>query len=403
MADSSQLKATLRYGEVGVLSDDVDPLGDTGATPAATPDASPLASSVTLSAARTTVLPRRKRSADRPEQRPRFQMLGVLGRGGMGEVALVQDNDINRTVAVKRLLPQHLGGDAMLRFADEVRAVGQLEHPGIVPVYDVDVDDNGQHYLVMKHVRGETLETIIEKLKANEPEYLERFTYEYRALVFLEILEAIRFAHDRGIIHRDIKPANVMIGPFGEVTVMDWGLAKRVDRRQATLSPAATPPAKSSGEGRLLETLHGALVGTPLYMSPEQASGRNDELDERSDIYSLSLLFYELIALEHPLHEHKTLQGLIAALIAKDLDLRAMRTRVLRVGAPLEYLQFLRKGLQREREQRFASVGAMVTSLRDILSGKMRVECHISLTKRIGHELLHWIDRNPRKYTAILV
>jgi serine/threonine protein kinase len=128
---------------------------------------------------------------------------------------------------------------ASSRFADEVRAVGQLEHPNIVPVHDVGIDETGQHYLVMKYVQGETLESIIEHLAAGDPSYVARFPQEHRARIFLSILQALRYAHGRGIIHRDIKPANIMVGPHGEVTVMDWGLAKTVGRDVGLASAAA--------------------------------------------------------------------------------------------------------------------------------------------------------------------
>jgi len=392
------LRATLGRGTV-------DALADTAPTTEKPPEPRSEPRMNATLAARTTVLPRRKRAESaelQSDERPRFELVEVIGRGGMGEVALVKDNDIRRTVAVKRLLPENKSGDAMLRFADEIRAVGQLEHPGIVPIYDVGLDDHGQHYLVMKHVQGETLESVIEKLKSGDAEYRSRFTHEHRARIFLEILHAIRFAHDRGIIHRDIKPANVMIGPFGEVTVMDWGVAKKIDRAKASGKPELKAETKTSGGGKLLATGHGALVGTPLYMSPEQAAGKNDELDERSDIYALSLLFYEMLTLEHPLGEIKSLQDLLATTIAKDLDLKALGNRVLDVGAPIEYFQFLQYGLARDRDERFASVAVMEERLSRVLSGFIPIACHISLTKSATHKFLHFVDAHPKGFTMML-
>jgi serine/threonine-protein kinase len=365
---------------------------------------------VTVGATRTTVLPRRKRAAAdagadwHVEEKPRFETVELLGRGGMGEVTLAKDNDIRRTVAVKRLIGNKKSEEAMLRFADEVRAVGQLEHPGIVPVYDVGVDDGGQHYLVMKHVQGDTLEHVIEKLKANAPEYALRFTPQYRAHIFLEILQAIRYAHDHGIIHRDIKPANIMIGAFGEVTVMDWGLAKKIDRtKNADDAKQAIALAKTaaSGEGKLLETMHGALIGTPLYMSPEQAAGKNDELDERSDVFSLCLLFFEMLTLHHPLEKLTTVQEVLASLIAKEIDLNALAPFAFDSDTPVEYLRYLVKGLSRDREQRFASVAVMESGLQQILAGKMPVACHLTLAKRAAHGFTHWLDRHPKLFTLM--
>jgi serine/threonine-protein kinase len=397
------LKATLGRGSVDALADTAP--SSTQEPPA--PATSEPRMNATI-AARTTVLPRRNRKTEngaelQNDERPRFELVEVIGRGGMGEVALVKDNDIRRTVAVKRLLPENKSGDAMLRFADEIRAVGQLEHPGIVPIYDVGLDDHGQHYLVMKHVQGETLESVIENLKSGDPEYQSRFTYEHRARIFLEILQAIRFAHERGIIHRDIKPANVMIGPFGEVTVMDWGVAKKIDRVKASGKPELKAETKTSGGGKLLATGYGALVGTPLYMSPEQAAGKNDELDERSDIYALSLLFYEMITLEHPLGRIKTLQDLLATTIAKDLDIKQLGARVIDKGVPVDYFQFLAPGLARDRDERYASVAVMEQKLSRVLSGFIPIMCHISLTKSVTHRFLHFVDRNPKGFSLILM
>ncbi len=359
----------------------------------------------TLNTMETTVLPRRRRQADaepQTDERPRFEMLEVLGRGGMGEVALVKDNDIRRTVAIKRMLADNRGHDATLRFADEVRAVGQLEHPGIVPVYDVGRDAEGDPYLVMKHVQGVTLETVIEKLRERDAEYVDRFTAEYRGHVFMKILNAIRYAHDQGVIHRDIKPANIMIGPFGEVTVMDWGLAKKIEREKSAEAAPKAPANKTSADGKLLQTLHGALVGTPLYMSPEQAAGKNGELDERSDVYALSILFYELLTLGHPRREATRLQDLIAEIIAKDLDLDELWERALASSTPIEYFHFVRKGLARDPDARYQSVGEMESKLHDILSGKIAVACHVTLTKRLVFGFLHWLDRHPKAFTLML-
>jgi serine/threonine-protein kinase len=256
----------------------------------------------------------------------------------------------------------------------------------------------------MKHVQGETLENVIEKLKAGSPEHVGRFSYEHRARIFLEILQAIRFAHERGIIHRDIKPANVMIGPFGEVTVMDWGVAKKIDRAKASGKPELkAAETKTSGGGKLLATGYGALVGTPLYMSPEQAAGKNEELDERSDIYALCLLFYEMLTLEHPLGEVKSLQDLLATTIAKDFDTRALGSRVLDLGVPIEYFQFLECGLKRDRDERFASVEVMEQKLERILSGFIPVMCHISFTKNTTYKFLHFVDAHPKGFSLILL
>jgi serine/threonine-protein kinase len=353
-------------------------------------------------AGRTTVLPRRRAAAAVVvEERPRFERVSLLGEGGMSQVELARDNDIRRTVALKRLRAQDPAAEALLRFADEVRIVGQLEHPSIVPIYDVGRDEAGQVYLVMKHLDGETMEQVIEKLRSRDPATVAQYSIEYRVHLFLGVLDAVRYAHARGIIHRDLKPSNVMIGRFGEVTVLDWGIAKPVARRDGSAS--ARPLDETSvatHDSRLQETQLGSLAGTPLYMSPEQAAGRNDDLDERSDVYSLCLLLYEWLSLLHPLRDGKTVTEVLSATIA-GLDLHKVGERAVFAGVPAEWVQVIVKGLVKDRDQRIPSVTDLESRIRAVLDGRVRVECHVTLTKRVAHTLLRWIDRHPVAYAIL--
>ena len=158
----------------------------------------------------------------------RYETIRRLGEGGFGEVVGARDNDIGREVAVKRLHPEMRSPAVLARFAEEVRTIGSLEHPNIIPIHDVGVQENGDYYFVMKYVAGETLESIIEKLAAGDRDTHARFGVERRVQIFTSLLEAVAFAHSKGILHRDIKPANVMVGAYGEVVLMDWGIAKRL-------------------------------------------------------------------------------------------------------------------------------------------------------------------------------
>jgi len=356
-------------------------------------------------AGRTTVLPRRKSQSAlaESEERPRFHRVRVLGEGGMGQVELARDNDIRRTVAVKRLHADVQSEEAVMRFADEVRIVGQLEHPAIVPVYDVGRDESGQVYLVMKHLNGETMEAIIDRLRAKDPATVAQYSIDHRVHLFLGILDAIRYAHARGVIHRDLKPANIMIGPYGEVTVLDWGIAKPIRRPEN--APTNVEPlertAVDTHDKRLQETQLGSLAGTPLYMSPEQAAGRNNELDERSDVYSLSMVFYEWLTLDHPLRDKKTVTEVLAATISGEIDLGKLGGKAVMSGAPAEWVRIPMKGLARDREARFQSVAEMEDAMRAIMDGRVNIQCHVTLTKRLTYEMLSWIDRNPVKYLIL--
>jgi eukaryotic-like serine/threonine-protein kinase len=323
----------------------------------------------------------------------------------MGEVALVRDMDIGRRVAVKRLLPSANSEAAMLRFADEVRVTGRLEHPAIVPVYDVGIDEDGLHYAVMKYIEGETLEEVIKKLKKRDPATTKRFSYEYRVTIFLTIVQAVRYAHDQGIIHRDIKPANIMIGPHGEVQVLDWGIAKIIDtpiEEDGADERAAIGSTLPVDDHRLIETKSGSLLGTPLYMSPEQARGE-DDLDERSDIFSLCLLFYELLTLEHPLAKKKSVAEVISTLSDVPFSKTALGRAPAANGVPCEYIFFLFNGLKFDKTERFQSLQELEERLLAVQSGDYPAECPITLTKRGMVRARRWIDRNTGTFMLMLL
>ena len=165
---------------------------------------------------RSTVLPRITIKDDglalQPSNQERYHPLRRLGAGAMGEVSLEHDNDIGRTVAVKRLTADLDNSDGLVRFIAEVQTIGQLEHPNIIPIHDVGLDQDGRYYFVMKYVDGETLEAIITKLAAGDPDYHSRYPFEVRLEIFLGLLHALQYAHDQGVVHRDIKPADVAVG-----------------------------------------------------------------------------------------------------------------------------------------------------------------------------------------------
>jgi hypothetical protein len=328
----------------------------------------------------------------------RYEKLRDLGSGAMGEVALARDNDIGRTVAVKRLNTRSSSDQAgLLRFIAEVRTVGQLEHPNIVPIHDVGLDEHGNYYFVMKYIDGETLEKIIDKLAEGDPLYHSRYPVEVRLEIFLGLLRALQYAHDHGIIHRDLKPANVMIGPYGEVVLMDWGIAKQIRGVQRAPDPP-TGPVKPDAQVRLFQTRNDQLIGTPAYMSPEQAMGRNDLIDERSDIYSATVMLHEMLALRHYLADHETLESLLLAIASEPFPyMKLVFVRHPNHPVPRsELLHFVARGLAKRPEDRFQSVLEMIAELQRLIDGRCGVRCPATLAKRSLREVASFVDRFPK-------
>ncbi len=325
----------------------------------------------------------------------RYEVVKPLGEGGMGEVALVQDHDIDRQVAVKFLHSEMAEPSLVARFIEEIHTVGQLEHPNIVPIHDAGRDDAGRYFFVMKHIEGETLGTIIEKLRAGDPAYVARYTFLERVEIFIGILNALKFAESKGFIHRDLKPANVMVGRSGEVVLMDWGLSKSVtgDHPLPAAKPADGAEPHHSG-ARLVQTQAGSLMGTPHYMSPEQAAGRNDAVDARSDLYSACVLFHELMFLEHYLEGREELNDILAGVMTQPVN-TAWTTYKRYPPAPPAYLHIIAKGMQKDPALRFQSAQELIMRLRSVQDGTAPIQCAATATRRVASEYSRLADRNP--------
>jgi eukaryotic-like serine/threonine-protein kinase len=219
----------------------------------------------------------------------RYQLMGRIARGGMGVVYAAEDEKLQRRVALKVLEVPGAEGELASRLMREALVLARLEHPGIVPVHDVGTLADGRVFYIMKFVEGQRLDEYLETVESIPD----------RLRIFLRVCDPVAFAHARGVLHRDIKPANIMVGSFGEVLVMDWGLAKIVTQAadgalqdaDATLFERLQPISADNDTTQVsVITGHGTVLGTPGYMSPEQARGEVESLDGRSDIFSLGAL-----------------------------------------------------------------------------------------------------------------
>ncbi|TNE45666.1 MAG: serine/threonine protein kinase [Deltaproteobacteria bacterium] len=338
------------------------------------------------------------------EEKERYKTVKMLGEGGAGYVDLVADQDIQRAVA-RKTAKSTTQDENLIRFVEEVRVLGQLEHPNIVPIHDVGISSSGEYFFTMKYVEGESLREIITKLQNCDAEYHKIYTFERRMSIFLEILHAVHFAHDQGFIHRDIKPDNIMIGRYGEVLLMDWGIAKKIrDARSHLLDNILKKGAESftgSKEQRVFETQHGTIIGTPAYMAPEQILNDRD-VDERTDIYSLSILLHEFLTLHHYLDDFDgNVSQMLLAAVHRD-PVRAEDLSHPGQGAvPREHCFLMRRGYKKDPKERFQSVGEMIEVLRSNLQGQIKVSCPSTFLKHHTYRFGRFLD-NHRKMSVVV-
>ncbi len=332
---------------------------------------------------------------DLPEVAPRYQVRREIASGGMGTVLEVWDTELRRLLAMKSVRSRGRGGrpddwgSRQRRLRNEARMLGQLVHPGILPLHDVGETATGDVWFTMQLVAGDHLGTLIDRCHDGDPEW----TTPRLLGVVLRVCEAMAYAHSRGVLHRDLKPDNVMVGPFGETYVLDWGLARLLGEEGGDVALGAAPRVDV---GTLGADSGAVAVGTPSYMPPEQAGSRAGQVDVRADVYAVGSILYHLLAGCRPYSElaSSPLRVLEAVRAGPPASLIAGCRRL-----PAELIAVTERAMARDAGARYQSMQDLADDLRAFLEGRV-VRAH-----RTGAliELRKWVQRNRGVAMAIAV
>ncbi len=326
----------------------------------------------------------------------RYKVLREIARGGMGKVLEVIDADLRRPVALKVLRSEMLENkDIVERFLEEAQITGQLEHPNIVPVHEIGVDARKNLYFTMKLVEGMDLATIFQKLSANDPETVKTYTLSKLLDIFIKVCEGVHFAHSKGVIHRDLKPPNIMVGRFGEVQIMDWGIARIVGSRAGMESRRTVMTDRREDETG--QTMVGTIVGTPTHMSPEQARGETVTLKPSSDIFSLGVILYEMLTLKLPWAGRQVKLVLDQIL---NLNPQSPMQAAPEKNVPPELDALCMKCLVKDPENRIQTPKELIDNLRTYIEGGTMAAVQYSFAQLFSK----WLARNKtRVITAALI
>ena len=326
----------------------------------------------------------------------RYTHISEYGRGGMGRVLLVHDQHLARDIALKELLPEatpeasegapspvRLSVPIMARFLQEARITGQLEHPSIVPVYELGYRKDGTLYYTMKLVRGQTLSKALKQAKSLK-DRLDLLPH------FVDLCQSIAYAHSRGVIHRDIKPGNVMVGEFGETVVIDWGLAKARGQRDihAEEMEKTFHAMQLGDEAEFANTAYGQAMGTPAYMSPEQAEGQIDKIDERSDVYSLGAVLYEALTGQAPFSGDNVFEVIRNAARGEPKPVSELAPE-----APPELTAICERAMQESPSKRYQTARELAEDVQRFLSGR--------LVQAYEYKAAEYVARFVRQHKAV--
>lgn len=309
----------------------------------------------------------------------KYRFIKGLGKGGMKMVLQVRDQDTTRDVAMA-VLPDAAGRPEsdIYRFLQEARLTASLEHPNIVPVHDIGVDSSGAPYYTMKLLRGRTLASMISRLASGDQEFTAEYTQDRMLRIFLKICYGMSFAHSKGVIHLDLKPENIQLGDFGEVLILDWGLAKVMDRDPVVEKTEGKTEPEEPVAG--FNTQDGIMKGTPGYMAPEQAAGQNSLKDQRTDIYALGAILYSMMTYCDPLEEKNVKERINATLNGKIVP---PRDRAPGRDIPAAVEAVILKAMSLRPEDRYQSVKEIRNEVNAFISGYATVAEKASFFKKI--------------------
>lgn len=319
----------------------------------------------------TSADPWATRAAAAPVVGRRFEVLRPHAAGGLGIVSVARDREVPRDVALKEIRPEAADNvEARMRFLREAEITGSLEHPGIVPIYGLGAYDDDRPYYAMKFIRGDSLRAALEKFHKRRAQGEIGFeSVDFRQLLqcFIDVCQAVQFAHDRGVLHRDLKPANIMLGEYGETLVVDWGLAKLMTERASALahrpsqSTVAFAQSQSGSSGS--ETLPGSVVGTPQYMSPEQAAGAAEHVGPATDVYALGATLYHVLAGQPSVGGGDLAEALERVRQGEILPPRAVVSTI-----PLPLQQICQRAMALRPDQRYSAARGLAEDLEHYLA-----------------------------------